>query len=68
MREQRRDNIHIRDGISEADFVAMRTARDATLDVPNLILPSIQVNIRAGEMPPPDSNGTSYLKIPVNAL
>ena len=56
------------EGIGEDDFVAVRTARDKTLDMPVLILPSIQVNIRAGEMPPPEDNGVSYLKIPVNAL
>jgi glyoxylase-like metal-dependent hydrolase (beta-lactamase superfamily II) len=66
--EQRRSNIHVHDGVSEADFVAMRTARDATLEMPTLILPSVQVNIRAGEMPPVEENGVSYLKIPVNAL
>lgn len=66
--EQRAANIHIRDGVSEDEFVAMRTARDRTLQMPTLILPAIQVNIRAGEMPPSESNGTSYLKIPVNAL
>ena len=66
--EQRANNIHIHDGVSEADFVAMRSARDATLDMPTLILPAIQVNIRAGHMPPPDANGVAYLRIPVNAL
>ncbi len=66
--EQRAGNIHIRDGISEQAFVSMRTARDATLDMPVLILPSVQVNIRAGEMPPKEDNGVSYLKIPINAL
>lgn len=66
--EQRATNVHVRDGISEAQFVAMRTARDATLEVPTLILPSIQVNVRAGQLPPPDDNGVSYLKIPLNAL
>jgi glyoxylase-like metal-dependent hydrolase (beta-lactamase superfamily II) len=65
---QRAGNIHIHDGVSEDDFVAMRTARDATLDMPNLILPSIQVNIRAGRLPPAEGNGVAYLKIPVNAL
>lgn len=65
---QRAGNIHVRDGISEDEFVAMRSARDATLAMPVLILPSVQVNIRAGQMPPPESNGVSYLKIPVNAL
>ena len=66
--EQRAHNIHVHDGISEDEFVAMRTARDATLEVPTLILPSIQVNIRAGQLPPPEENGVSYLKIPLNAL
>ena len=68
VREQREHNIHINDGISEAQFVEMRTRRDATLEMPVLILPSVQVNIRAGEMPPKDDNGISYLRIPVNAL
>ena len=66
--EQRAANIHVRDGISEDDFVAMRKARDAKLDVPTLILPSIQVNIRAGQLPPAEDDGVSYLKIPLNAL
>ena len=66
--EQRAHNIHVHDGVSEAQFVDMRTRRDATLDMPTLILPSVQVNIRAGEMPPPEANGVSYLKIPINAL
>jgi glyoxylase-like metal-dependent hydrolase (beta-lactamase superfamily II) len=66
--EQRRANIHIHDGVSEEQFVAMRTARDRSLEMPNLILPSIQVNIRAGQMPPAEDNGIAYLKIPLNAL
>ena len=66
--EQRQKNIHVHDGITEAEFVKMRTQRDATLEMPVLILPSVQVNIRAGEMPPKDDNGIAYLKIPVNAL
>ena len=66
--EQRAGNIHVRNGISEDQFVAMRQARDATLEMPVLILPSVQVNMRAGEMPPPESNGTRYLKIPLNVL
>jgi glyoxylase-like metal-dependent hydrolase (beta-lactamase superfamily II) len=66
--KQRAGNIHIREGVSEEQFVAMRTARDRTLDMPTLILPAIQVNIRAGELPPPEANGRSYLKIPLNAL
>ena len=66
--EQREKNIHIHDGISEEEFVAMRTKRDATLEMPVLILPAVQVNMRAGEMPPKEDNGVSYLKIPINAL
>ncbi len=65
---QRQGNIHMHDGVSEAEFVAMREARDKTLAMPVLILPAIQVNIRAGEFPPPEANGTSYLKIPLNVL
>ncbi|MFM8466977.1 MAG: MBL fold metallo-hydrolase [Oxalobacteraceae bacterium] len=66
--EQRRKNIHVHDGVSEAQFVEMRTRRDATLEMPVLILPAVQINIRAGDMPPKDANGVAYLKIPVNAL
>ena len=66
--DQRAKNIHVHDGVSEEAFVALRTQRDATLEMPVLILPSVQVNIRAGEMPPPEANGVTYLKIPVNAL
>ncbi|MBL8279084.1 MAG: MBL fold metallo-hydrolase [Pelomonas sp.] len=66
--EQRAANIHVHDGIGEDEFVAMRQARDATLGAPALILPSLQVNIRAGQMPPADSNGVRYLRIPLNAL
>lgn len=66
--EQRARNIHVRDGISEDEFVAMRRARDATLDMPTLILPAIQVNVRAGEMPPADDNGIAYMRIPINTL
>lgn len=65
---QRAGNIHARDGISEDEFVAMREARDATLDMPRLMLPAVQVNMRAGHLPPPEDNGISYLKIPVNAV
>jgi len=65
---QRRDNVHLHDGIGEDAFVAMRDARDRTLDMPVLILPSIQVNIRAGRLPHPESNGVRYLKIPLDAL
>ena len=66
--EQRAKNIHIHDGVTEDEFVSMRTRRDATLDMPVLILPSVQVNIRAGQTPPPEDNGVSYLKIPLNQL
>jgi glyoxylase-like metal-dependent hydrolase (beta-lactamase superfamily II) len=66
--EQRAHNIHLHDGISEDEFVRMRTARDATLAMPVLILPAVQINIRAGAFPPKDDNGVSYLKIPLNAL
>lgn len=66
--EERAHNIHVRDGIGEDEFVAMRTKRDATLDMPRLILPSVQVNMRAGHMPPPEANGVRYLKLPVDAL
>jgi glyoxylase-like metal-dependent hydrolase (beta-lactamase superfamily II) len=66
--QERAGNIHIHDGITEEAFVQMRTTRDKTLDMPVLLLPAIQVNIRAGEMPPKESNGTSYLKIPINLL
>ncbi len=65
---ERAANIHIHDGISEDEFVAMREARDATLAMPRLILPSVQVNMRAGHMPAPEENGVTYLKIPVNAV
>ena len=64
--EQRRSNVHLHDGISEDDFVAMRKARDATLDMPRLILPSIQINMRGGHFPEPEENGVSYLKLPLN--
>ena len=66
--EERKSNIHMHDGISEEQFIEMRTTRDATLEMPVLILPAIQINIRAGELPPKEANGISYLKIPVNAL
>lgn len=66
--QQRAENIHVHDGITEDQFVAMRTARDATLEMPSLIIPAIQVNVRAGEMPEPEANGVRYLKVPLNAL
>lgn len=66
--EQKRDNIHVGEGRTEEEFVRLRTERDATLGMPTLILPSVQVNIRAGEAPPPEDNGVSYLKIPLDQL
>jgi glyoxylase-like metal-dependent hydrolase (beta-lactamase superfamily II) len=66
--EQKKHNIHVHDGVTEQQFVAMREARDKTLEMPRLILPSIQLNIRAGQMPPAEDNGTVYFKIPVNVL
>jgi glyoxylase-like metal-dependent hydrolase (beta-lactamase superfamily II) len=66
--EQRQRNVHVHQGVSEDQFVAMRQARDATLDMPVLILPSVQVNMRAGELPPAEDNGVRYLKIPLNQL
>jgi len=66
--EQCATNIHVHDGVSEDEFVAMRTKRDATLEMPTLILPSVQINIRAGELPPKEDNGVAYLKIPLNVL
>lgn len=65
---ERTSNVHVHSGVDEAAFVAMRTARDATLDMPRLILPSVQVNMRAGHLPEPESNGTRYLKLPLNLL
>lgn len=66
--EERDHNIHVGGGVPEADFVRMREERDAALSVPRLILPAVQVNVRAGELPPPESNGTRYLKLPLNAM
>jgi hypothetical protein len=63
--EQRAGNVHVRDGVTEEEFVAMRDSRDAKLEAPLLLMPSIQVNIRAGRLPPADSNGVHYLRIPV---
>jgi glyoxylase-like metal-dependent hydrolase (beta-lactamase superfamily II) len=65
---QRAGNKHVKDGVSEDEFVRMRTERDATLSMPELILPSVQVNIQAGAFPPPEDNGVSYLKVPLNAF
>ena len=66
--EQRAANIHVRDGVDEEAYVALREARDATLSMPALILPSLQVNMKAGALPEPESNGTRYFKLPINAL
>ena len=68
MLAERTANVHLHDGVSEVEFVEMRTQRDATLEMPRLILPSIQVNMRGGHLPPPEENGVSYLKLPVNQL
>ena len=68
VQEEREKNIHIHEGVSEEEFVAFRNERDAGLSMPKLILPSIQVNVRAGELPEPESNGIAYLKLPLNAL
>lgn len=64
--EQKEKNIHLHDGVSEAEFVAMRETRDKTLSMPALILPAVQINMRAGELPPPEEDGVAYLKIPLN--
>lgn len=66
--EQKNANVHVHRGVNEAEFVAMREKRDASLAMPVLILPSVQVNMRAGQMPPPEDNGQRYLKIPIDAL
>lgn len=66
--EERQNNIHVHAGVGEAGFVAMRTQRDATLSMPQLILPAVQVNMRAGQFPPAEDNGVSYLKIPLDAI
>lgn len=66
--EQKRSNVHVGSGTSREDFIKMRTARDATLAMPKLILPSVQINMRAGDMPPAEENGQRYLKVPINAL
>jgi glyoxylase-like metal-dependent hydrolase (beta-lactamase superfamily II) len=66
--QQRADNIHVHEGVTQAEFVALRQARDKTLAMPVLILPAVQVNVRAGHLPPPEDNGVTYLKIPINAL
>ncbi len=65
---ERAHNVHVHDGVTEDDFVKMRTTRDAKLSLPNLIMPSVQVNIRGGHMPEPEENGVSYIKIPINKM
>ena len=66
--EERAHNVHVHEGIDEASFVAMRSSRDATLSMPTLILPAVQINMRAGQLPPAEDNGTRYLKIPLDVL
>ena len=66
--EQKRENVHVNDSVKEDDFVAMRTKRDATLDLPTLILPSVQINVRGAHFPPVEENGVSYLKLPLDLL
>ncbi len=68
VKEERERNIHVNEKVSVDEFVKMRSERDATLDMPTLILPSVQINMRAGEMPPAERNGTAYIKVPLNAL
>jgi hypothetical protein len=63
--EERARNVHVHEGVSEDDFVKMRTTRDATLSAPTLLMPSIQVNMRAGHLPPADANGVHYLRVPI---
>jgi hypothetical protein len=66
--DQKRSNLHVRTGTGESEFVQLREQRDANLDMPVLLLPAVQVNMRAGQFPAPEGNGTVYLKIPINAL
>ena len=68
VKDQRTSNIHVNDSVGLNDFISMRTKRDKELEMPVLILPAIQINIRAGKMPPKETNGTSYLKIPMNLV
>ena len=68
VKQQREENVHVRDGVTEEEFVEMRTTRDNSLAMPDLIMPSVQVNIRGGRLPDPEDNGVSYIKIPVNAV
>ena len=66
--EQKRANIHVHDGVSRDEFITLRSARDKTLSTPALLLPAVQINIRAGVLPPPDANGVSYIRIPINGF
>ena len=68
MAEERERNVHVQSGVTEEEFVKMRTERDRTLEMPALLLPSVQVNMRAGQFPPPENNGVSYLKLPLNVV
>lgn len=68
VKQQREENVHVKDGVTEKEFVEMRTTRDKELPMPKLIMPSVQVNIRGGRLPDPEDNGVSYIKIPVNAV
>lgn len=68
VKQQREENVHVKDSVTEEEFVEMRTSRDKTLEMPTLIMPSVQVNIRGGRLPEPEGNGVSYIKIPVNAV
>ncbi|WP_338241374.1 MBL fold metallo-hydrolase [Aurantiacibacter hainanensis] len=68
VKQQREENVHVKDSVTEEEFVEMRTSRDKTLDMPTLIMPSVQVNIRGGRLPEPEDNGVAYIKIPVNAV
>ena len=68
VQEQRQGNVQIHEGVGEQDFVSFRKQRDSSLGMPALIMPSIQVNVRAGRLPEPESNGRSYLKVPINAV
>ena len=66
--DERAHNVHVKDGVTEDEFVAMRTARDKQLGAPKLIIPSIQINMNAGHFPPPDEDGNVYLKVPLNRI
>ena len=68
VKDQRENNIHVKDNIQEDEYVSMRSKRDATLSMPRLIIPALQINMRAGSLPDPEENGVSYLKVPLNNL